>query len=75
LPKLPRVSGKRVARALQRAGFVRVRCKDDHAIYLLPATRRSAVVPIADPIVKVGTLGTILRSAELTAEEFVALLR
>jgi predicted RNA binding protein YcfA (HicA-like mRNA interferase family) len=74
MPKLPRVSGRECAKALEKVGFRFVKQgKGDHMIY-----RRSepfAQVSIPDQReLHAGTLRDIISDAGLTVEEFVALL-
>lgn len=73
---IPQVSGARVIRALQKAGFVLLRQSGGHAVlrHQLDLSRR-AVVPIhGSKSVKPGTLRAILRGAQLSPEEFRSLL-
>ncbi|MCE5238395.1 type II toxin-antitoxin system HicA family toxin [bacterium] len=74
MPRLPRVSGRKVARALERSGFTLVRAQGDHGYYTHLATRRNAVVPLTNQVLPVGTIANILRQAGLTADEFRQLL-
>lgn len=73
--KLPRVAGDTVLRALQRTGFVLVHTKGSHH-FLYHAERDCLVtVPVhsgATPAPK--TLKSILSQAQITIDEFVALL-
>ncbi len=74
MPRLPRVPGRRVARALERGGFELVRIRGDHAYYTHPSTGRNATVALTNKVLPVGTLANILRQAGLTADEFRELL-
>ncbi len=74
MPKLPRVSGRKVARALERGGFELSRTRGDHGYYSHSLTRRNAVVPLTNQVLPVGTIANILRQAGLPAEEFRRLL-
>ena len=71
MPKLPRVSGAEAVRALQRLVFEQVRQRGSHVI--MRRGIKGCVVPLHVEL-KVGTLGGILRQAEITAEEFIASL-
>lgn len=69
MPKLPRVSGPEVIRALERLGFAVVRQRGSHVVL-----RRGAFgcsVPNHREI-KTGTLAGVLRQAGVSVEEFTA---
>lgn len=73
--KLPRVTGEKVLKALQRAGFVLVHTKGSHH-FLYHASKDCIVtVPVHSGVVLAPkTLKSILSQAHLTIEEFAALL-
>lgn len=71
MPKLPRVSGAEVIRALERLGFIRIRQSGSHVI--LRRGNKGCVVPMRSEV-KVGTLAGVLRQAEVSAEEFTEAL-
>jgi predicted RNA binding protein YcfA (HicA-like mRNA interferase family) len=71
MPKLPRVSGAEVVRALERLGFVRLRQSGSHVI--LRRQSKGCVVPMHAEV-KVGTLAGVLRQAEVSPEEFTSAL-
>lgn len=71
MPKLPRVSGADVVRALGRLGFEVMRQSGSHVVMRRDA--QGCVVPLHKEI-KVGTLAGILRQAEVSPDEFVATL-
>lgn len=71
MPKLPRISGAEVVRALRRLGFEQVRQSGSHVI--LRRESKGCVVPLHAEI-KVGTLAGVLRQAEVTTEEFMRAL-
>lgn len=71
MPRLPRVSGAEVLRALERLGFAKVRQRGSHVLVRRGAT--GCVVPLHAEL-KVGTLAGLLRQAEVSVEEFVAAL-
>ena len=72
MPKLPRVSGADVVRALEHLGFARVRQSGSHVI--MRRESKGCVVPMHAEI-KVGTLSGVLRQADVSAEDFVSALR
>ena len=68
MPKLPCVSGAKVAKALERLGFVRQRQKGSHLVM-----RRGGdvcIVPMHREVDQ-GTLRGVLRQAKVMPEEFV----
>lgn len=71
MPKLPRVSGAEIVRALERLGFVKLRQSGSHVI--LRHGTRGCVVPMHGEV-KTGTLAGVLRQADLSAEEFISAL-
>ena len=74
MTKLPRgLSGDRVRRALERAGFRLKRQKGSHMVLRRKNPFAQVVVP-AHRNLDTGTLGSILDGAHLTVEEFLALL-
>ena len=74
-PRLPRISGKDVKRALLKAGFREVHTRGSHH-YLEPAGGGKLVtVPIhGTKTLKPKTLKSILDQAELTVDELIGLL-
>jgi predicted RNA binding protein YcfA (HicA-like mRNA interferase family) len=71
MPKLPRVSGAEVIRALKRLGFEQVRQSGSHVI--MRRESRGCVVPMHAEI-KVGTLAGVLRQADVSPEDFTGAL-
>jgi predicted RNA binding protein YcfA (HicA-like mRNA interferase family) len=69
MPKLPRVSGSEVIRALQRLGFEEVRQSGSHVV--MRRAGKGCVVPLHAEL-KIGTLAGLLRQAEVPAEDFAA---
>jgi predicted RNA binding protein YcfA (HicA-like mRNA interferase family) len=72
MPKLPRVSGAEIVRALERLGFAKVRQSGSHVI--MRRESKGCVVPMHNEV-KVGTLAGVLRQAEVSQEEFTQALR
>ena len=71
MPKLPRVSGAEALKALQKLGFEKVRQSGSHVI--ARRGNKGCVVPMHAEL-KVGTLAGLLRQAEVSVEEFIAVL-
>jgi predicted RNA binding protein YcfA (HicA-like mRNA interferase family) len=71
MPRLPRLSGAQVVRALQKLGFDKLRQSGSHVV--MRRGGRGCVVPLHDEL-KVGTLAGVLRQADVSAEDFVSAL-
>jgi predicted RNA binding protein YcfA (HicA-like mRNA interferase family) len=71
--KLPVVSGKNVIKALSKIGYY-VRDQKGSHIHLRHAIKRPLTVPVHPELAK-GTLKEIIKSADLTEEEFMELLK
>jgi predicted RNA binding protein YcfA (HicA-like mRNA interferase family) len=70
MSRLPRLRGRDLLTALQRAGFVVVRIKGSHH-FLRHGDGRATVVPLhAGETIGPGLFGKILRDVEMTREEF-----
>lgn len=77
MPKLPVVSGKETARALEKIGFARVGQRGSHIKVqgFVKGRKRTIIVPDHKTIRK-GTLRNgIIKPAGLTVKEFIKLLR
>lgn len=72
MPRLPRISGREVRRAFERAGWTYARTRGDHMILGMQGRRPLAVPDYS--IVPPYILSGLLRTADLTIEEFTALL-
>jgi len=72
MPKQPVVSGAQIVRALERLGFRQVRQRGSHVV--MRRGDRGCTVPLHKEV-RVGTLGTILRQAEIAPEEFFEAVR
>ena len=74
MPKLPRITAADALRALQRDGW-QVDSQSGSHIQLKHPTKPGRVTVAVDPgTIPVGTLGSIIRQAGLTADQFRALL-
>jgi predicted RNA binding protein YcfA (HicA-like mRNA interferase family) len=71
MPKLPRVSGAEVVRALARLGFEQVRQRGSHVV--LRRVDKGCVVPLHKELA-IGTLRGVLKQAGISTEEFMAQL-
>jgi predicted RNA binding protein YcfA (HicA-like mRNA interferase family) len=75
LAKLPRLSGKEVIKALEKAGFSSIRQKGSH-VFMRKMTlegKINAVVPMHKEI-DTGTLLEIIRQSKLSRGRFLELL-
>jgi predicted RNA binding protein YcfA (HicA-like mRNA interferase family) len=73
---LPNCSGRRVLRALERAGFSLVRVTGSHHIMRHPGPpQRSVTVPVhKSGDLKRATLFSIIKQSDLSVEDFIHLL-
>jgi len=75
MPKLPRITARRVMRALLRAGFYLHHQTGSHAnLRHHQKTHLHIVIPQHSGDLALKTVKSIIVQAELTIEEFVALL-
>ncbi len=73
MSKLPRLSGRKCVRALQKAGFYEKRQHGSHIILRRDNPFAQLVVPDHKELDR-GTPRAIIRQANLTADEFNSLL-
>ncbi len=73
MAQLPVISGAKVVRALEQAGWRQDRQRGSHVVMLKPACNVSLSIPQHREIAP-GTLRALIRSAGMTVDEFVALL-
>lgn len=74
MPPLPRVSGREIVRAFERGGWRLDRVEGSHHVLMAPDGRRTTVPVHRNVTLPVGTIGRIIREAEVTVQEFIALL-
>jgi predicted RNA binding protein YcfA (HicA-like mRNA interferase family) len=74
MSRLPRLTGKEIARALTVADFEIVRMKGSHQLLRHPDGRATVVPVHAGETIGPGLLLKILRDCDMTPEEFEALL-
>jgi len=73
--KIPRdVSGEQAVRAFGRIGYVHDHTVGSHAVLVHSSDPMKRLVVPLHRVVKVGTLGKLLKDAGLTPEEFIDLL-
>ncbi|NJP08680.1 MAG: addiction module toxin, HicA family [Leptolyngbyaceae cyanobacterium RU_5_1] len=73
MSKLPSISGKDCVKALQKIGFYQKRRESSHIILRRDEPFAQVVVPDHQELAK-GTLRAIIRDADLSVEELIALL-
>ena len=74
-PALPTVTARELIRALERAGFEFRRQRGSHCIYRHAGTGKLVSVPVHSGDVPKGTLRQILRTADISPERFLELLK
>ena len=72
MPPLPVISGEQCIAALAKLGYLRVRQRGTH-VRLNAPDRPPVTVPL-HPTLDRGTLRSIIRSTQLTVDEFLDLL-
>jgi len=65
MPKTPRLTSKQVIKILESNGFVLDHVSGSHYIFYRAVDKRRAVVPYHTKNLPIGTLKSILRSAEI----------
>jgi predicted RNA binding protein YcfA (HicA-like mRNA interferase family) len=75
MTKLPRITGKEIVAALQKAGFKVVRTKGSH-YFLRHDDGKTTVVPVhAGETIGPGLFSKILRDCEMNREQIESLLQ
>jgi predicted RNA binding protein YcfA (HicA-like mRNA interferase family) len=74
MPKLPRVTAREIISALEKAGFSLARQSGSHMIYKNAAGKRVTVPFHAAKILHPKLLKSILRDADLSAEDLAKLI-
>ena len=72
MPKLPRISSREAIRALNRLGFEKVRQTGSHVVMKKDTDDGviGCVVPVHQEL-RIGTLNSILKQAQITPDEFI----
>ena len=74
MPKLPTISPEKLARVLERSGFLLDRIKGSHHVYYNPRTQKTVVIPFHGKDLPKGILNEILKQAGITREDLAELL-
>lgn len=75
MTRLPRIKGKELIRALERAGFTIDRTRGSHVFLKHPDGRATAVPVHSGETLGPGLLRAILRDVEMTAQDLSELLQ
>ncbi len=75
MPRMPRISSKEAIRALERLGFEQIRQTGSHVVMKKKTEDGDigCVVPLHREL-KIGTLSSILKQAQISIEEFIGSL-
>jgi predicted RNA binding protein YcfA (HicA-like mRNA interferase family) len=74
MTKIPRVTGKKLIKALKKGGFVVIRIRGSHH-FLRHTDGRCTVVPVhSGEIIGPGLISKILTDCDLTREDLINLL-
>ncbi|MGO8757533.1 MAG: type II toxin-antitoxin system HicA family toxin [Terracidiphilus sp.] len=74
MTRLPRIKGKELVRALERAGFTVDRSRGSHVFLRHPDGRTTTVPLHSGETIGPGLLRAILRDVELSVDELAGLL-
>ena len=76
MPKLPRLSGQEIIRALERLGFVQARQRGSHVVMKksMPEGSIGCVVPLHSEVAT-GTLHSILKQAKVAPDDFINVVK
>ncbi len=72
MPRLPALTSAKIIRALERAGFIFIRQRGSHRLYV--RNDRGIVIPFHNKDLRKGTLKSIIQQSGLTVDEFLELL-
>jgi len=72
MPKLPRISAKKVIKTLEKMGFTKSRQTGSHVVMKKPSLDGEIVciVPLHKEL-KIGTLSGVLKQAQISPDEFI----
>ena len=74
MPKLPVLSPEKLARALEKKGFVLERIRGSHHVYCHPDLDVTVTIPFHKKEVGKGLLIEIIKQAEISREELLDIL-
>ena len=70
MPRLPRLSGREVVRVFESLGWEKARQSGSHIVLVRDGRNASLSVPDHREVA-LGTLRSLIRSAEMSVEEFI----
>ncbi len=74
-PKLPAVKPRDLIRVLEKKGWEQRRTRGSHHYFVKPEIQEAIAVPVHNRDLKPGLLLAILKTAGISREEFVQLLK
>lgn len=74
MPKLPAIPPQKLAKVLEKKGFVLDRIRGSHHVYVHPETKVTISLPVHRKEIKMGILLDLMKQAGITREELVELL-
>ncbi|KKR61508.1 hypothetical protein A2643_02235 [Candidatus Nomurabacteria bacterium RIFCSPHIGHO2_01_FULL_39_220] len=74
MPKLPRISGKKIAKILFGLGFEKFRQKGSHTFFVHKDGRVTTIPVHGNKVIPIGTLKAILKDIEISNNDFGKLL-
>ncbi len=74
MTRLPRVKGKEIVRALEKAGFLVDRTRGSHMFLRHPDGRATVVPAHSGETIGPGLMRAIMRDAEMSIDDFANLL-
>ncbi len=72
MPRLPSLTPAKIIRALERAGFLFIRQRGSHRVYV--RGEKIIVIPFHNKDLRKGTLKNIIQHSGLSVDEFLELL-
>ena len=75
MAKLPRISGKKLIKALRKNGFEVLRIRGSHHFLAHPDGRRTVVPVHGNETIGTGLMSKILRDCEIERDDFPKLLK
>ncbi len=74
MPKLPVIPPQKLAKVLEKKGYILDRITGSHHVYVHPETNVTIVIPFHKKEIKKGLLHEALKQAGITTEELINLL-
>jgi predicted RNA binding protein YcfA (HicA-like mRNA interferase family) len=74
MPKLPAIHPQKLAKVLEKKGFVLDRIRGSHYVYVHPETKVTISLPVHTKEIKKGILLDLMKQAGISREELIDLL-